>query len=98
MGKDRAPADWRGVLRQLLSAKLIDHDREDRDRLIVTEEGRKVLRGETAFFLREDVLTSRPKRERRAALTPRDADADLLDALEALCAPRWRARRTSRPM
>ena len=92
VGKDRAPADWRGVLRQLLSARLIDHDRGDRDRLIVTEEGRKVLRGETPFFLREDVLTSRPKRERRAALTPRDADADLLDALKALRAAMARAQ------
>ena len=26
VGKDRAPAEWRGVLRQLLSAKLIAHD------------------------------------------------------------------------
>jgi ATP-dependent DNA helicase RecQ len=84
VGKDRAPADWRGVLRQLLSARLIDHDREDRDRLIVTEEGKKVLRGEAPFVLREDVLTARPKRERRAAPTADEADGDLLGALKAL--------------
>jgi ATP-dependent DNA helicase RecQ len=84
VGKDRAPQDWRGVLRQLLSAKLIDHDREDRDRLIVTEEGRKVLKGETPFMLREDVLTPRPKRDRRPAPSAREADGDLLVALKAL--------------
>ena len=65
VGEDRAPADWRGVLRQLLSAKLIDHDREDRDRLVVTEEGRQVLRGEAPFALREDVFG--------AAAAPREA-------------------------
>ena len=85
VGKDRAPADWRGVLRQLLSAKLIDHDRADRDRLIVTEEGRKVLRGEAPFALREDIVAKKPRRERaRLPAAPGDADADLLAALKAL--------------
>jgi ATP-dependent DNA helicase RecQ len=84
VGKDRAPADWRGVLRQLLSAKLIDHDRADRDRLIVTDEGRKVLRGEAPFALREDIVAKKPRREKRLPPEPGDADADLLAALKAL--------------
>jgi ATP-dependent DNA helicase RecQ len=83
-GKDRAPAEWRGVLRQLLSAKLIDHDRDDRDRLIVTDEGRKVLKGEAPFALREDVVAKKPRRERRLAPAPGEADGDLLAALKAL--------------
>jgi ATP-dependent DNA helicase RecQ len=84
VGKDRAPADWRGVLRQLLSAKLIDHDRADRDRLIVTEEGRRVLRGEAPFALREDIVAKKPRREKRPPAAPGDADAELLAALKAL--------------
>jgi len=84
VGKDRAPADWRGVLRQLLSARLIDHDRADRDRLIVTEAGRKVLRGEAPFALREDIVAKKPRREKRLPAAPGDADADLLAALKAL--------------
>ncbi len=84
VGKDRAPADWRGVLRQLLSAKLIDHDRADRDRLIVTEAGRKVLRGEAPFALREDIVAKKPRREKRLPAAPGDADAELLAALKAL--------------
>ena len=85
VGKDRAPADWRGVLRQLLSAKLIDRDRADRDRLVVTDEGRKVLRGEAPFALREDVV-AKPAAARKARCppTPGEADADLLAALKAL--------------
>jgi len=84
VGKDRTPAGWRGVLRQLQSAKLIVRDEEDRDRLVVTEEGRKVLRGETPFALREDVIAPGRKRAERRIVEPGDADADLLAALKAL--------------
>jgi len=86
VGADRAPAEWRGVLRQLLSARLIEHDGADRDRLVVTDEGRKVLRGEAPFALREDLVAPKPRRDRRAAAfaTPADADAELLAALKAL--------------
>ena len=84
VGKDRTPAGWRGVLRQLQSAKLIVRDEEDRDRLVVTEEGRRVLKGEAPFALREDVLSPRPKRAERKIVQPGDADAALLVALKGL--------------
>jgi ATP-dependent DNA helicase RecQ len=93
VGKDRAPADWRGVLRQLASAKLIDYDREDRGRIVVTEEGRKVLRGDTPFALREDVLTTRPRRERPIVAAAGEADEDLLGALKALRSAMARAQK-----
>jgi ATP-dependent DNA helicase RecQ len=83
-GRDRSPASWRGVLRQLQSAKLIVRDGEDRDRLVLTDEGRRVLRGEAPFALREDVLTPGRKRRVRAVGGPGDADADLLAALKGL--------------
>ena len=72
------------MLRQLQSARLIVRDEEDRDRLVVTEEGRRVLRGEAPFALREDVLTPRPRRFERRIVEPGDADAALLSALKAL--------------
>jgi ATP-dependent DNA helicase RecQ len=84
VGKDRTPADWRGVLRQLQSAKLIERDENDRERLVVTDEGRRVLRGETAFALREDVVNAKTRRSTRAIVNSRDADAELLGALKAL--------------
>ncbi len=93
VGKDRAPADWRGVLRQLLSAKLIDHDRADRDRLIVTDEGRRVLRGEAPFALREDIAAKKPRRQSRTPAAPGDAGADLLAALKALRGAMARAQK-----
>jgi ATP-dependent DNA helicase RecQ len=84
VGRDRTPVSWRGVLRQLQSARLIARDGEDRDRLVVTDEGRRVLRGEAPFALREDVLAPGRKRAERRIVMPGDADADLLAALKAL--------------
>src|SRR5271165_696245 len=84
VGKDRTPADWRGVLRQLQSARLIARDEDDRDRLVVTDEGRRVLRGETPFALREDVVSAKTRRPARATFGTGDADAELLSALKAL--------------
>jgi len=83
-GRDRTPASWRGVLRQLQSAKLIVRDAEDRDRLVVTEEGRRVLMGDAPFALREDVLAPGRRRGARKIVEPGDADADLIAALKAL--------------
>ena len=93
VGKDHSAADWRGVFRQLLSAKLIVHDRDDRERLVLTEAGRRVLRGEQPFQLREDALGPRPKAKRASKLppTPHDDDFDLIDALKALRAAMARA-------
>jgi len=68
-GKDRTPAEWRGVLRQLLSAKLLLFDPADRDRLGISDEGMKVLRGQAAFSLREDIGGGRKRRGRLARET-----------------------------
>ena len=70
--------------RQMQSAKLIVRDEEDRDRLVVTEDGRRVLKGEAPFALREDVLSPRPRRSERKIVEPGDADAALLGALKGL--------------
>ena len=72
------------MLRQLQSAKLIVRDEEDRDRLVVTEEGRRVLRGEAPFALREDVVNPARKRGERRIVEPGDADTALLAALKGL--------------
>ena len=85
VGKDRTPAEWRGVLRQLQSGGLIARDGDDRDRLILTDEGRQVLRGEAPFALREDVVSRTARRRRVAeAVAAGDADAALLASLKAL--------------
>ncbi len=84
VGRDRTPAGWRGVLRQLQSAGLIQRDRNDRDRLMLTDGGRRVLRGEAPFALREDIVATSAGRGKRASVAPQDADATLVAALKAL--------------
>jgi ATP-dependent DNA helicase RecQ len=85
-GKGRTPAEWRGVIRQITSARLIAHDPTDRDRLYVTEEGMRVLRGEAQFALREDIVGKKSRRGEKAAAAAADAavDAELLAALKRL--------------
>ena len=51
-GRDRSEAEWRSIFRQLQATDLIAQDAEDHDRWIVTESGRKVLRGEEDLQLR----------------------------------------------
>jgi ATP-dependent DNA helicase RecQ len=84
VGKERSSADWRGVLRQLLSARLIAHDSTDRDRLVVTEEGQRVLRGQAPFSLREDIAAKNSRRRDKSPAQPHDADAEILAALKEL--------------
>jgi ATP-dependent DNA helicase RecQ len=84
VGRERTPADWRGVLRQLLSAKMIAHDSSDRDRLVVTEAGLAVLRGQAPFQLREDVVSRKTHRRGAPPAPQGDSTGPLLDALKAL--------------
>jgi ATP-dependent DNA helicase RecQ len=73
------------VLRQLQSGGLIGRDGDDRERLTLTEEGRRVLRGEAPFALREDVVNPKARRRRVAeAVAASGPDAELLAALKAL--------------
>jgi ATP-dependent DNA helicase RecQ len=84
VGKNRSAASWHGVFRQLMSSRLLTRDAQDRDRLIVTEAGRLVLKGEGEFLLVEDARPAKDKAPRKTAPIPRDADEDLLVALKAL--------------
>ena len=82
VGADRKPSQWQGVFRQLVAARLVDRDHEDRDRIVVTEQGRKVLKGEAPFLVREDVITGRQRKTRDQALAIAGIDEDVLDRLK----------------
>jgi ATP-dependent DNA helicase RecQ len=94
VGKDRKPAEWRSIFRQLSAIGLITQDMMEHGRWWVTDEGWKVLKGEARIELRKDLSTgsgqksaSGWRRDRRAAVASaiaRDADSALLDALKAL--------------
>ena len=51
-GKEFNPAEWRSIFYQLHAADLIAQDPEDRDRWILTKDGRAVLKGEAPLTLR----------------------------------------------
>jgi ATP-dependent DNA helicase RecQ len=69
VGKEFNPAEWRSIFYQLHAAKLIAQDPEDRDRWIITGEGRAVLSGEAPLSLRGDIaLPSRRKAGVRRSL------------------------------
>ncbi len=88
VGKERSAGEWRSIFRQLYAAGVIHLDIVRHGRWSVTEYGRRILRGEAAIQLRQDVLSgARPGRDRgKAAKSPdlEAADPQLLAALKAL--------------
>ena len=99
VGKDRTPADWRGVLRQLQSARLIARD-DGGPRPAGRDRG-----GPARAARRGAVRPARGRRQREGAATrqarraePRDADADAARRAEGAARRDRARRRTSRPM
>jgi ATP-dependent DNA helicase RecQ len=90
IGRDRADAFWRGVLRQLVARGALRIKSGEYASLeLVQEEARPILRGETLVMLREDGPPVRALRASRnaAAATPQGTpDEGLFEALRS-----WRA-------
>ncbi|MFZ5783218.1 MAG: DNA helicase RecQ [Pseudomonadota bacterium] len=88
VGGDRKPAEWRSIFRQLSATGLIAQDLMEHGRWAVTEEGWRVLKGQSRIELRKDLggaATGGSRRDRRAAsIEVGDADARLLASLKAL--------------
>ncbi len=89
VGADRKPAEWRSIFRQLSATGLIAQDFMEHGRWSVTDEGWRVLKGQSRIELRKDLgggAAGGSRRERRAAATidVGDADARLLAALKSL--------------
>ena len=90
VGKDRKPAEWRSIFRQISAIGLIAQDMMEHGRWWVTDDGWKVLKGEERIELRKDLASTTAKgsrRDRRTALASTiasSADGALLDALKAL--------------
>ncbi len=89
VGKDRKPADWRSIFRQLSAIGLIAQDLMEHGRWWVTDEGWGVLKGKQKVELRKIVASATGKgarRDRRAATAAivGDADSALLESLRSL--------------
>jgi ATP-dependent DNA helicase RecQ len=90
VGRDRKPAEWRSIFRQLSATGLIAQDLAEHGRWWVTDEGWRVLKGEARIELRKELAapagktSRRDKRAAEAAAIASDDDAALLAALKTL--------------
>ena len=89
VGKDRDANSWRSVFRQIYAAGLVTLDIAGHGSWLLTERGRRVLRGQERVELRSDIVNQAPPRGRRqrqqvdASPLPA-ASSELLAALKAL--------------
>ena len=92
VGSGRKAGEWRSIFRQLSAVGLIAQDLMEHGRWWVTDEGWRVLKGETRIELRKDLSSGAAKgkagarRDRRGATAAivGEGDTPLLDALKAL--------------
>ncbi len=90
VGADRRSVEWRSIFRQLSATGLISQDLMEHGRWWVTDEGRRVLKGETKIELRKELAapagkaSRRDKRTAAAAAISNHDDASLLAALKVL--------------
>ena len=90
VGAERKAGEWRSIFRQLSATQLIAQDLMEHGRWWVTDEGRRVLKGEARIELRKDLGATtgkgakRDKRVAAASAIVGDADTALLAALKAL--------------
>ena len=84
VGKDRSAKYWRAAFRQLYAAGCLDMDIVRFGRWLLTDAGRRVLRGEERFEMRADAMgRRRAKRKKTPAPAPAGpVDDALLDALK----------------
>ena len=89
VGADRTAAEWRSILRQLSATGLIAQDLMEHGRWWVTDEGWRVLKGQSRIELRKDLsgggAAKGARREKPApSIVVGEADAALLATLKAL--------------
>src|SRR5262245_57209974 len=89
VGAGRKAGDWRSIMRQLSATGLIAQDLLEHGRWWVTDEGWRVLKGESRIELRKDLRAGASgkagRREKRApAVVVSEADAALLASMKAL--------------
>jgi ATP-dependent DNA helicase RecQ len=96
IGADQSRDYWRGVIRQLIAQGALRTESGDYASLSLVEEAaRPILRGESAFLLREDAPAPRLLRpQRHDAGAPGQAPPDLPEAAAAVFAQlrNWRAQ------
>ena len=87
VGAGRRSVEWRANFRQLSALGLVAQDLLEHGRWSVTDEGRRVLRGEVRIELRKELASRKASpngRQSPASAVVRDTDEALLAALKTL--------------
>ncbi len=83
-GKNRQRTEWQSLIRQLVGGGLLTHDVGGFGGLSIAQKGRALMGGEGEFRYRRDMLRTKTKSERAAAVVPAAVNDALLTRLKAL--------------
>ena len=81
IGEKRSDQQWRSIIRQLIVQNYLFVNDQQYGAIQLTEKSRDLLKGEIKLFLREDMLSAKPQRERKRAHKVNAADQELWEAL-----------------
>lgn len=84
IGKQYTEKTWRTLFRQLIVKGLVEVDLESFSGLRLTEQCRKLLRGEETLQLRVDQPTTKPDKARTVIHRVKEGERELWEALRAL--------------
>ena len=74
---------WRSVFRQLIARQFLTVDMKGFGSLLLTEQSKPLLQGETQVFLRRDERIKKPARKQREKTPVQANEPDLLEKLKA---------------
>jgi len=84
IGEHRSDKQWRSIIRQLIVQGYLRVNDEQYGAIQLTESARGLLKGEIKLFLREDVVSAKPVRGKKATRRVSADNEDLWQALKAL--------------
>ena len=83
IGEELDLQQWRSVFRQLIARRFLTVDMKGFGSLLLTEQSKPLLQGETQIFLRKDDRLKKPPRKQRDKTPVQATDPDLLEKLKA---------------
>ena len=81
IGEQRSDQQWRSIIRQLIVQGYLFVNDQQYGAIQLTEKSRGLLKGEIKLFLREDMLSAKPQREKKRGHKVGDSDRQLWEAL-----------------
>ena len=83
IGEELDMQQWRSVFRQLIARRFLTVDMKGFGSLLLTEQSKPLLQGETQVFLRRDDRIKKPTRKQREKTPVQANEPDLLEKLKA---------------